>query len=160
MPQELTWRQAIEKVLSNNKGAMHYTDLTDKIIEEGLRTTLGATPAATVSGNLSQGINGEGANCPFQKVGKGLYLWKRPSGIAQTPLPIQSNEEGEDGSEPQYGIISSFGMYWRREEIEWVKKPEATWNANEQSLNCGLLTTNWHLPALRRKRSHLCGAYD
>lgn len=55
MPKELTWRNAIEKVLSEAPGAVHYRDLTDRIIEEGLCTSLGATPAATVSAYLTTG---------------------------------------------------------------------------------------------------------
>jgi hypothetical protein len=39
MGKELTWRRAIEKVLSEAPGAMHYGDLTEKIIEEGLTAT-------------------------------------------------------------------------------------------------------------------------
>ena len=35
MTKQLTWRKAIEKVLSEASGAVHYKDLTDKIIERG-----------------------------------------------------------------------------------------------------------------------------
>ena len=34
MAQQLTWRKAIEKVLSETSGAIHYTDISDKIIEK------------------------------------------------------------------------------------------------------------------------------
>ena len=40
MAQQLTWRKAIETVLSETPGAIHYTDLSDKIIEKKLRTSL------------------------------------------------------------------------------------------------------------------------
>jgi len=40
---EMTWRKAIEKAISEAPGAIHYRDLTDKIITDGLRTNLGAT---------------------------------------------------------------------------------------------------------------------
>ena len=34
MPKELTWRKAIEKVLSEAPGAIHYQGFTEKIIQE------------------------------------------------------------------------------------------------------------------------------
>lgn len=49
----MTWRKAIEKVLSEAPGAVHYSELTDKIISDSLRSNLGATPAATVSAFLT-----------------------------------------------------------------------------------------------------------
>jgi hypothetical protein len=56
MAKELTWRKAIEKVLSESSGAMHYTEVTDKIISEKLRTKLGAPPSSTVNAHLTCAI--------------------------------------------------------------------------------------------------------
>jgi len=122
MPKELTWRKAIEKVLSEAPGAVHYKDLTDRIIEEGLRTSLGATPAATVSAHLTTALKREGRECPWQKIGKGLYIWKKKAGITEPAEPTISSEE--DTEEEQYDVISSFGMFWRREAIEWTSNPK------------------------------------
>src|SRR5215467_1216286 len=121
MPKELTWRKAIEKVLSEAPGAIHYKDLTEKIIEDGLHSTLGATPSATVYAEMHTAIKKEGDRCPFQKIGKGLFIWKEKAGITQKPsTPI---EEPEDEDEVQYDIISSFGMFWRRDAIDWMPTP-------------------------------------
>jgi len=122
MPKELTWRKAIEKALSEVPGAIHYRDLTEKIINDGLRTHLGATPASTVSAFLTTGIKEEGDACPFQKVGRGLYIWKKKAGAAQ-PAPAPEVEEEEEAEE-QYEIISSFGMFWRRDAVEWASTPK------------------------------------
>jgi hypothetical protein len=122
MAQELTWRKAIEKVLSEAPGAMNYKDISDKIIQDGLRSTLGATPAATVYTQLYTAIKNEGDKCPFQKIGKGLFVWKAKAGI--TEKPGVSVAEPEDEEEAQYEIISSFGMFWRREAIDWVTTPK------------------------------------
>ena len=122
MPKELTWRKAIEKVLSEAPGAMHYKDLTEKIIQDGLRSSLGATPAATVYAQLHTSIKNEGDECPFQKIGRGLFVWKAKAGITQKPsVPV---EEPEEEQEVQYEIISSFGMFWRRDAIEWLSTPK------------------------------------
>lgn len=115
MSKEMTWRKAIEKVLSAAVGAVHYKDLTDKIIEENLRISLGATPSRTVNAHLTTAIKNEGEGCPFQKVGKGLFIWKACGQKLVDPV-----KETEEEDEVQYDIISSFGMFWRREAIEWA----------------------------------------
>lgn len=121
MSRELTWRKAIEKVLSETSGAMHYKDLTDKIIEDGLRVSLGATPTRTVNAHLTTAIKNEGERCPFQKAGKGIFLWKA-AGTA--PIHIVPAEDVADDEEVQYAVISSFGMFWRREAVEWTSNPK------------------------------------
>lgn len=123
MSKELTWRKAIEQILSSAPGAVHYRDISDAIIAQSLRTSLGATPAATVSAQLITAIKREGTQCPFQKVGKGLYIWKAKAGITKLPEIVVEDEE-EDETEAQYDVISSFGMFWRREEIEWTGNPK------------------------------------
>lgn len=121
MPKELTWRKAIEKVLSEAPGAIHYKEITEKIIQDELRSSLGATPAATVVGFLAAAAIKEGEDCPFQRVGKGLYIWKKNAGITKANNLI-SVEKEED--EAQYEIITSFGMFWRREAVEWMATPK------------------------------------
>jgi hypothetical protein len=124
MTREMPWRKAIEKVLSEASEAVHYKEITDKIIEDGLRTSLGATPAMTVSANLTTAVKNEAQDCPFQKVGKGLYIWKEKAGITQQPEISAAEQEGEEAEEQQYGVVSSFGMFWRREAIEWNSTPK------------------------------------
>jgi hypothetical protein len=121
MAKELTWRKAIEKVLSEAPGAMHYRDLTEKIIKDGLRASLGATPQGSVSVELNSSIKKEGPNCPFQKIGKGLYVWKQKARATQ--MAAADADQGDE-EELQYDVISSFGMFWRREAIEWVSNPK------------------------------------
>ena len=120
----MTWRKAIEKVLSEASGAVHYKDVTDKIIAERLRWNVGATPAASVSWTLTTTINEERENCPWQRVGRGLYIWKERMGAPQVPHLAEGESVEEEESEEQYEIISSFGMFWRRDAIDWVSSPK------------------------------------
>jgi hypothetical protein len=122
MAAELTFRKAIEKVLSEAAGAMHYQDITQKIIADGLKSNPGATPAATVGAVLSTAIKNEGDRCPFQRVARGLFVWKAKAGTPQ--LLNAMVEEDEQEEEVQYEIITSFGMFWRREAVEWVSTPK------------------------------------
>jgi hypothetical protein len=122
MPKELTWRKAIDKVLSEAPGAVHYQKITEKIIEDRLRLNLGATPAATVNAFITSAIKEEGDGCPFQRIGRGLYVWKQKAGI--TEKPSAPDEQPEEDEEVQYDIISSFGMFWQRDAIDWVSTPK------------------------------------
>lgn len=116
MSKELTWRKAIEKVLSEATGVIHYDDIANQIVQQKLRTNLGATPATSVNVELGMGIRKEGDSCPFLKVGKGLYIWR-----AKADRSVGTSlDEPEEEKESQYDVISSFGMFWRREAIEWV----------------------------------------
>lgn len=45
MSTELTWKKAIDKVLSSSSTPLHYNDIAQAITTEGLRQNLGATPA-------------------------------------------------------------------------------------------------------------------
>ena len=135
---------------------MHYSDLTDKIIEDGLRTDLGATPAATVSAHLTTALKKEAAECPWQKIGRGLYVWKAKAGISAAPPPGEPPTEDE-AEEKQYAIVSSFGMFRRREAIEWSASPKILGmqqigaEAVDFSKQIGIYLT------LRRARDHICG---
>ncbi len=48
----LTWQKAVEKVLSESGGAMHYKDIAERIVADGLRDRVGATPANSVAYTL------------------------------------------------------------------------------------------------------------
>ena len=50
---ESSWKDAIIEVLKAHIEPLHYTDITDEIIEKNLKTDVGATPAATVTATIS-----------------------------------------------------------------------------------------------------------
>jgi hypothetical protein len=119
MAKEMTWKDAIVEVLKEAGAAMHYKDIADQIVSRGLRKSVGATPAATVSAQLATSIKELGDKSPFVKVGRGEYVLrgcKAPTGIQVTPLTEEHDEE-------QYEIITSFGMFWRRDMILWNATP-------------------------------------
>jgi hypothetical protein len=62
MAKEMTWRKAIDKVLGSSPTPLHYNDIAERIISEGLRKNPGATPAATVSAQISASIKHDGAS--------------------------------------------------------------------------------------------------
>jgi hypothetical protein len=121
MPQ-LTWREAIEKVLREDPGAMRLSEIAQKIVQDGLRSNPGATPQSSVWVAAHEAIKKEGDKCPFQRIGRGLFIWKDKAGITKPPIITTDGSEEED--EVQYEIITSFGMFWRRDAIEWVFTPK------------------------------------
>ncbi len=113
MAKEMTWKKAIEEVLRQAGSAMDYKEIADQIITLGLRKSVGATPAATVSSNLVTSIKNEGTKSPFLKVGRGQYFLNQARlGNTQPTDEIES---------PQ--VITSFGMFWRRDMVHWTQKP-------------------------------------
>jgi len=122
MESELTWRKAIDRVLSGSTTPLHYREITERIIADGLRKNLGATPAATVNAQISTSIKHDGAASPYVRVGKGTFaLAKRAEGSGALPVRSQLTPtvpESEE-SEEQYDIVTSFGMFWRRNAVQW-----------------------------------------
>jgi len=72
MAKELTWKKAINKVLEDSE-PLHYKEITEKIIADGLRTSLGATPAATVRAQIGTSIKKLGNSSPYVRVAKGTF---------------------------------------------------------------------------------------
>lgn len=125
MPKELTWKKAIDRVLADQGKPMHYTEITEEIIAQGLRKSLGATPSATVNAQIAVSIKNQGEASPYIRVDKGVFALQ---GVTPNAVPMKKKltpevEESEEG-EDQYDIVSSFGMFWRREEIDWGATPK------------------------------------
>lgn len=122
MANDKTWREAITEVLTSSATALHYNDITEQIVARRLRKSLGATPAATVNAHLAASIKHDGEASPYVRAGRGVFALRNPpnpSGI-RSDLPMVSEVEE---SESQYDIVSSFGMFWRRDAVEWSSSP-------------------------------------
>lgn len=125
MPQNLTWLKAIETVLSAAPTPLHYKELTERIIAQGLRTSLGATPAASVSATITDSIKRDGSNSPFIRVARGVFtLREKTPGVTVTPAKLTPDVSESDEIEDQYEIVTSFGMFWRRDVVEWAATPK------------------------------------
>ena len=112
---ELAWREAIIEVLPANGEPMHYTEIALAILDQGLKTTVGATPAASVSTALHLSLQKEANASPFVKVSRGFYALRVP----KTKAPLVEEPEATEES----GFINAFGMYWRREKVLWKTSP-------------------------------------
>jgi len=118
---EKSWKEAIKRVLLESDAPLHYTEISDHILTRGYYSTDGATPAATVSAQLSSSVKHDGDKSPFIRVGKGIFSLRSTSapttvqtGNPKTQIPaVEAEEESSDS------IIHSFGMYWQRDLVVW-----------------------------------------
>ena len=126
MAKELTWREAIDKILSASTTPLHYKEITDKIVADGMRISLGATPAATVNAQISTSIKRDGDKSPYIRVGKGTFALAKSVPFLMQPVKnsLTPAVEESDESEEQYDIVTSFGMFWRRDAVQWVATPK------------------------------------
>jgi hypothetical protein len=121
----LPWLEAIQQVLKESGKAMHYTDIAQEIVDRKLRMEVGATPAATVNANISWYLKHQPDKAPFERVDRGVYKLRQIAGaITDTPAPVQAPPEAEQETvEESAGIIQAFGMFWRRDRLEWSNAP-------------------------------------
>lgn len=117
---ELTWKEAIIKVLSEEQRAIHYREIAEIIAERGYRISLGATPQDTVSAQLSTDVKYKGNESAFIKVDKGVYSLRDK--LVNTGSSTQLSDETIE-SPSEYGIINSYGIYWNRDLIHWKSYP-------------------------------------
>jgi predicted GIY-YIG superfamily endonuclease len=124
---DLKWKDAIEKVLNEEKKQLHYTEIAELIAERGYRKALGATPQDTVSANLTTDINTKKENSIFAKTDKGCYILRK--------FLNQPDDNLIDDSEPEivndkivtkdtHKIINAFGIYWNRNLVNWKSQPD------------------------------------
>lgn len=122
---EKSWRDAITAVLAASPTPLHYGEIADRIIAEGYRTNVGATPATSVNVAIRNSIRNDGSCSPFTCVARGTYALARASeGHSANECAAPRAEPPESAEmEEQYDIITSFGMFWQRNAIEWSATP-------------------------------------
>ncbi|WP_145117116.1 HTH domain-containing protein [Botrimarina mediterranea] len=120
----MTWHEAIQHVLAEKGGPMHYAEITDRIVQLNLRSSYGATPGATVISHLGTSINKQGADSPYRKVASATYALRaivenpKPTPYVDEVAEILSSDDVED-----VGLIQAFGMYWQRDAVHWRNSP-------------------------------------
>lgn len=122
---DLSWREAITRVLRNSAEAMHYTDIAEEIAEQELRAEFGATPAATVNSVISTSLQAEGNASPFIRVDRGRY-WLRELAQSNPVAGVMSASEDQAliAESENTGLINAFGMYWSRANVLWTATPK------------------------------------
>lgn len=116
---ELTWKEAINKILEESSTPLHYKEITERVFLKGLRKKCSGDPSNTVNAKITTSIKNEGESSPYIRVGKGKGIYTlRERGYNMLTPDVSALDESKE----QHEIITSFGMFWRKESIEWLKK--------------------------------------
>lgn len=135
----MSWREAIEAVLREEKRPLHYGEISELVLSRGYYKTEGATPDATVNAQITWSIKHEGDRSPFVKVARGTYALRTSAPVEHGTLPVQpltpepplasasglvkqsiaSSGEGE----AEESVIRCLGMYWHRDLVVWRSDP-------------------------------------
>jgi len=126
---DLKWKEAIAKVLEEEKKALHYTDIAELIAERGYRKSLGATPQDTVSANLTTDINTNKEKSIFAKVDRGIYILRKFLDDRSQLLTEEPEVEVQPASfqittKERFKIINAYGIYWNRNLVYWKTTPD------------------------------------
>lgn len=113
---DMSWEDAIQAVLQTADGALHYTDIAERVSAQRLRKNVGANPAASVSAIMAKSLASE--NSPFQKVQRGVFALKHKL-LAVASAPTAEPEPEQEVSEA--GALRAFGMFWQRALVSWTK---------------------------------------
>ena len=118
----LTWDDAVIRVLQDAGKPLHYTEVGDRIAEQGLTRSVGATPAN--SANVA--LNKLAKSGIIEKVGRGVFAI---SEVARQITDVDSDDDNTVVSDIGRLTVNAYGLYWDRNSVDW----EATTN-NRQLL--------------------------
>jgi hypothetical protein len=124
---ELKWKEAIVKVLEEEKKALHYTEIAELIAERGYRKSLGATPQDTVSANLTTDINSNKEKSIFAKVDRGMFILRKFLNEKSQLLIEEFELKVVPSTRPtkqKSKIINAYGIYWNRAQVHWKSIPD------------------------------------
>jgi hypothetical protein len=123
--ENMPWMKAIVQVLKSAGKPMHYKEIAQQIIDQKLRRDVGATPPSTVNANISWLIKHQPEQAPFERLEPGIYRFRDvPGAAAAVAAPEAQLEVEKENEDETAGIIQAFGMFWRRNLVEWSNNPE------------------------------------
>jgi len=120
--QDLSWKEAVVKILEGAGQPMHYAEIADAIAERQLRSDLGATPANSVNSTINLSMRKDGAASPFIQIRRGEYSLKTLSDAGQGGYSgaVSRHVQSSANEIQETGLINAFGMYWSREQVNWA----------------------------------------
>lgn len=113
--QELSWKDAILKILQEAGEPLHYQEITRRIGEQGLRQLSGATPAQTVNRELNLMVQaGDVAN-----TARGYYALHEVARQAEEVAAAEETEAEDAAANPERFTVKAYGLYWDRGQVNW-----------------------------------------
>ncbi len=105
-----TWHDAVIRILSTAGEPLHYKEVTRRILAEGLRSTVGASPETTVNATIADSIKRD-PDSPFIRVRPAVYGLRPEAQKARLKVPSSRSP------------LAAFGMHWARDQVLWTTKP-------------------------------------
>ena len=110
---EMSWKDAAKRVLEAAGKPLHYVEITDRILDQGLKTKSGATPSTTLNSTINWVIQTDGDGALFERTAPGTYA-----------LRVGGKRVGEPPDDDvESGSLEAFAMYWRRDLVHWSSNP-------------------------------------
>ena len=99
----LTWEQAVLRVLEEAGEPMHYRDVADIIVQQNLTRSVGATPPNQANYALRSLVRSSEV---AEAEGVGMYA-----------LPAVAKRAAEEDA--RFEGIASYGLYWEKNRVNW-----------------------------------------
>ena len=114
--ENLTWDQAVLRVLEEARIPLHYTDVGSRVAQQQLTKSVGANPAA-------------GAMTTLRTLVKGKRVVQTERGVYALPEVAHDVAVAEAAAEDEANvgdrlIVNAYGLYWSRSLVNW--DPPAT----------------------------------
>lgn len=147
----MTVLSAVVRILTDASEPLHYTEITTRMIDSGLWTPKGATPAATVNSTIAKDIKYRGSVTPFVRTAAGVFGLRASANGEALILPIDNSEVQEyiekfpalteakvtlSFTDAAERVLDSFGK----------RKPMHYREITEQALTLGLVATKGKTP--------------
>ncbi len=115
--QNLSWEEAIQRVLTDAGGALHYTEIPERIASMNLHP-LGSNPSGSVAAILANSLSRK--TSPFLRLGRGVYTLKV---TAKKPSQIDAGTAKSADQVAETGALRALGMFWQRQLVFWEGTP-------------------------------------
>ena len=109
-PRKMTWQTAAEKVLRDAGTALHYADIAERIVTQGYKKDVGATPSNTVYAVMAD------KKAVFERVAPATFRLRPADG------PNGGGGDPPPETEPASPIMA-LGMFWERDLVSWTGNP-------------------------------------
>lgn len=145
--------EAVKQVLNEAGEPLHYQQITRRMLDNGLWTTQGKTPEATVNAYLATDIKQHGSSSLFQRTAKGVFALRAlglPEYIEQASDVLEDNiaaQGSETNTSSQNSQLLSF-----TDAAEYVlkhfssKKPLHYRDITKKALELGIIKTAGQTP--------------
>ena len=128
--QNLSWAEAVLKVLRETNGPLHYTEVERQIMEQGLRPKI-ANSQATTNSALRSLMSASGRNGVRE-----IYNQKGVYALESIARELNRKLREEEAAAQNSGVIKieAFGLFWRRGLVDWESGPRLLGQQSKDSI--------------------------